>query len=128
MPILFARPLAMPSAKVVHYLSWGAVGIFFNYYVFRKYKGWWARHTYILSAGFGYWSCLLGSIPLFHSSNPRYCWSSMVRFGKYWSLRSVIVLHYQGFKLKDALCFEMVKKFFSTEDIGCIFAWYFQEL
>lgn len=40
----------MPSAKAVNYLSWGAVGIFFNYYIFRRFKGWWARHTYILSA------------------------------------------------------------------------------
>ncbi|CAB4312161.1 unnamed protein product [Prunus armeniaca] len=23
---------------------------FFSFYVYRKYKGWWARHNYILSA------------------------------------------------------------------------------
>ncbi|KAK0600853.1 hypothetical protein LWI29_018987 [Acer saccharum] len=40
----------MPSAKAVHYMSWGAVGIFFNYYIYRKFKQWWARHMYILSA------------------------------------------------------------------------------
>ncbi|KDO59176.1 hypothetical protein CISIN_1g037647mg [Citrus sinensis] len=40
----------MPPARAVHYLSWAAVGIFFNYYVYRRFKGWWARHTYILSA------------------------------------------------------------------------------
>ncbi|KAL5735608.1 hypothetical protein ACOSP7_030069 [Xanthoceras sorbifolium] len=50
MPMIFGGPLGMPSAKAVHYLSWGAVGIFFNYYVFRRFKEWWARHTYILSA------------------------------------------------------------------------------
>ncbi|KAK0601530.1 hypothetical protein LWI29_025117 [Acer saccharum] len=44
------RSIALPSAKAVNYLSWGAVGIFFNYYVFRRYKSWWARHNYILSA------------------------------------------------------------------------------
>ncbi|KAH9804310.1 Oligopeptide transporter 1 [Citrus sinensis] len=50
MPILLGGPLNLPSAKAVNYTSWAAVGIFFNYYVFRRYKGWWARHNYILSA------------------------------------------------------------------------------
>ncbi|ESR65875.1 hypothetical protein CICLE_v10007550mg [Citrus x clementina] len=50
MPLLLAGPGSLPSAKAVNYLSWGAVGIFFNYYVYRRFKGWWARHTYILSA------------------------------------------------------------------------------
>ena len=50
MPLLLAGPGGLPSAKAVNYLSWGAVGIFFNYYVYRRFKGWWARHTYILSA------------------------------------------------------------------------------
>ncbi|KAK0601663.1 hypothetical protein LWI29_026194 [Acer saccharum] len=50
MPMLLGGPLNLPIAKAVNYLSWGAVGIFFNYYVFRRYKSWWARHNYILSA------------------------------------------------------------------------------
>ncbi|KAJ4725316.1 putative Oligopeptide transporter [Melia azedarach] len=50
MPIIFGGTGSMPPARAVHYLSWGAVGIFFNYYVYRRFKGWWARHTYILSA------------------------------------------------------------------------------
>ncbi|XP_031264020.1 oligopeptide transporter 1-like [Pistacia vera] len=49
-PIILAGRLYMPFAKAVHYLSWGAVGIFFNYYIFRRYKMWWARYNYILSA------------------------------------------------------------------------------
>ncbi|XP_031264017.1 oligopeptide transporter 1-like [Pistacia vera] len=49
-PIILAGPLYMPYAKAVHYLSWGAVGIFFNFYIFRRYKMWWARYNYILSA------------------------------------------------------------------------------
>lgn len=48
-PIIFGGTGYMPPARAVHYLSWGVVGIFFNYYLFRKHKGWWARHTYILS-------------------------------------------------------------------------------
>lgn len=50
MPILLGGTGNMPPAKAVHYLSWGTVGIFFNYYVYRRFKDWWARHTYILSA------------------------------------------------------------------------------
>ncbi|KAK0602473.1 hypothetical protein LWI29_033759 [Acer saccharum] len=50
MPMIMAGGSGMPSARAVHYLSWGTVGIFFNYYIFKKYKGWWARNTYILSA------------------------------------------------------------------------------
>ncbi|XP_044462609.1 oligopeptide transporter 1-like [Mangifera indica] len=49
-PLILLGPLAMPSANAVHYLSWGAVGILFNYYIFRRYKPWWARYNYILSA------------------------------------------------------------------------------
>ncbi|KAJ7960963.1 Oligopeptide transporter [Quillaja saponaria] len=51
MPIILAGPTSMPSAKAVHYICWGAVGIFFNFYIYSKFKGWWARHNYILSAG-----------------------------------------------------------------------------
>ncbi|KAK0602048.1 hypothetical protein LWI29_029864 [Acer saccharum] len=50
MPIILGATGNMPPAKAVHYLSWGAVGIFFNYFVYRRFKTWWARHNYILSA------------------------------------------------------------------------------
>ncbi|CAL1353847.1 unnamed protein product [Linum trigynum] len=50
MPLIFAATANMPPARPVHYWSWGVVGIFFNYYIYKNYKGWWARHTYILSA------------------------------------------------------------------------------
>ncbi|KAF1877853.1 hypothetical protein Lal_00038162, partial [Lupinus albus] len=50
MPIIFGGAGAIPPARSVNYIMWGIVGIFFNFYVYRKFKGWWARHTYILSA------------------------------------------------------------------------------
>ncbi|XP_010092336.2 oligopeptide transporter 1 [Morus notabilis] len=50
MPIIFAATGGMPPARSVNYITWGAVGIYFNFYVYRKYKGWWAKHNYILSA------------------------------------------------------------------------------
>nr|GEX63100.1 oligopeptide transporter 5-like [Tanacetum cinerariifolium] len=51
MPILISGPGGMPPARAVNYNMWFAVGIFFNFVVYKKFKGWWARHNYILSAG-----------------------------------------------------------------------------
>ncbi|XP_051126119.1 oligopeptide transporter 5-like [Andrographis paniculata] len=50
-PILISGTGAMPVAKAVNYVCWFAVGLFFNLYVYRRFKAWWARHNYILSAG-----------------------------------------------------------------------------
>ncbi|KAL6200628.1 hypothetical protein ACLB2K_030409 [Fragaria x ananassa] len=50
MPIILGATGYMPPARSVNYITWLAVGIFFNFYVYRKFKGWWARHNYILSA------------------------------------------------------------------------------
>ncbi|KAB1221651.1 Oligopeptide transporter 1 [Morella rubra] len=51
MPIILGGAGAMPPARAVNYVCWGAVGIFFNFFVYRRFKGWWARHNYNLSAG-----------------------------------------------------------------------------
>ncbi|CAI0378729.1 unnamed protein product [Linum tenue] len=50
MPLILGASASMPPARPVHYWSWAAVGFFFNYYVYKRHKGWWARHAYILSA------------------------------------------------------------------------------
>ncbi|KAK8602744.1 hypothetical protein V6N13_084947 [Hibiscus sabdariffa] len=50
MPMIFGATMNMPPAKAVHFICWGAVGLFFNWYVYNKYKRWWAKHTYVLSA------------------------------------------------------------------------------
>ena len=49
-PILLGATGNMPPARAVNYWVWAAVGLFFNAYIFRRYKSWWARHNYILSA------------------------------------------------------------------------------
>ena len=51
MPIILGSARGMPPARAVNYMMWFIVGIFFNFVVYRKFRGWWARHTYILSAG-----------------------------------------------------------------------------
>lgn len=50
MPIIFSGAGGLLPARSVNYITWGMVGLFFNFYVYRRFKGWWARHTYILSA------------------------------------------------------------------------------
>ncbi|KAG0457663.1 hypothetical protein HPP92_022562 [Vanilla planifolia] len=51
MPIILGATSAMPPARAVNYIMWGTVGFFFSFVVYRRYKGWWARHNYVLSAG-----------------------------------------------------------------------------
>ncbi|XP_077236614.1 oligopeptide transporter 1-like [Tasmannia lanceolata] len=51
MPIILGASVMMPPARAVNYISWGAVGLFFNFVVYKRFKGWWARHNYVLSAG-----------------------------------------------------------------------------
>ncbi|CAK7324482.1 unnamed protein product [Dovyalis caffra] len=50
MPLILSATAGMPPARTVHFWSWGVVGFVFNYYIYKRYKGWWARHNYILSA------------------------------------------------------------------------------
>ncbi|XP_037491243.1 oligopeptide transporter 1 [Jatropha curcas] len=65
MPIFLSATSGMPPARAVHYWSWGAVGVFFNFYVYRKYKAWWARHNYILSAGLDAGVAFMGVVIFF---------------------------------------------------------------
>ncbi|XP_077237616.1 oligopeptide transporter 1-like isoform X2 [Tasmannia lanceolata] len=51
MPIILGGTAMMPPARTVNYITWGAVGLFFNLVVYKRFKGWWARHNYVLSAG-----------------------------------------------------------------------------
>ncbi|XP_020680930.1 oligopeptide transporter 1 isoform X1 [Dendrobium catenatum] len=48
-PLIIAGGGLFP-AHSVNYIMWGTVGIFFNYYIYKRYKEWWARHTYVMSA------------------------------------------------------------------------------
>ncbi|CAN1753498.1 Oligopeptide transporter 1 [Linum perenne] len=50
MPVILGASSSMPPARAVHYWTWAAVGVFFNYFVYNRHKGWWAKHAYILSA------------------------------------------------------------------------------
>ncbi|KAG0463101.1 hypothetical protein HPP92_021577 [Vanilla planifolia] len=49
-PLIVSGAGGIPPAHTVNYITWGADGIFFNYYIYKRYKNWWARHTYVMSA------------------------------------------------------------------------------
>ena len=65
MPIVIGATTGMPPTSAVNYWAWGAVGIFFNFYVYRKFKAWWARHTYVLSAALDAGVAFLGVVIFF---------------------------------------------------------------
>ncbi|EOY11966.1 hypothetical protein QUC31_001588 [Theobroma cacao] len=65
MPVILAGATGLPSAKPVHYICWGVVGIFFNWYIYKRYKGWWARHTYVLSAAMDAGVAIMGVLIFF---------------------------------------------------------------
>ncbi|CAH2069846.1 unnamed protein product [Thlaspi arvense] len=68
-PLIFSAVSAMPQAKAVHYWSWAIVGVVFNYYIFRRYKTWWARHNYILSAALDAGTAIMGVLIFFAFQN-----------------------------------------------------------
>ncbi|KAK1273794.1 Oligopeptide transporter 5 [Acorus gramineus] len=48
-PIILSGAIGIPPSTAVNYWSWFTVGILFNYVVYRRYKGWWAKYNYVLS-------------------------------------------------------------------------------
>ncbi|KJZ75800.1 hypothetical protein HIM_04957 [Hirsutella minnesotensis 3608] len=49
-PVMFGGTGLLPPATVYIFLCWGAVGIAFNYFIKRRYLGWWLQYNYITSA------------------------------------------------------------------------------
>ncbi|KAG8365166.1 hypothetical protein BUALT_Bualt18G0076000 [Buddleja alternifolia] len=64
-PLILASTMIMPPARAVNFIMWGIVGIFFNIYVFRVHKKWWARHAYVLAAALNAGLAFLGVILYF---------------------------------------------------------------
>ncbi|XP_034677708.1 oligopeptide transporter 1-like [Vitis riparia] len=65
MPIIIKATGNMPPARAVHFVMWGIVGVFFNFYVYNGYRQWWAKHTYILSAALDAGVAFMGIIIFF---------------------------------------------------------------
>lgn len=50
-PLILGGTASMPPARSMNYIMWGGVGLYFNIYVYRVHKKWWARYAYVMSAG-----------------------------------------------------------------------------
>ncbi|KAI0458547.1 OPT family small oligopeptide transporter [Xylaria acuta] len=49
-PLVFGGSGWIPPATVYSYLCWGSVGLLFNYFIKRRFNGWWLHYNYITSA------------------------------------------------------------------------------
>lgn len=49
-PVILSATSTMPPARAVNFISFLAIGIFFNIYIYKVNKKWWARHAYIMAA------------------------------------------------------------------------------
>ncbi|XP_051135492.1 oligopeptide transporter 1-like [Andrographis paniculata] len=65
MPLILGGTMNMPPAQSLNFIMWGAVGLFFNMYVFRVYKKWWARHAYVMAAALNAGIAFMGVLLFF---------------------------------------------------------------
>ncbi|CAK7239085.1 MAG: hypothetical protein STHCBS139747_000507 [Sporothrix thermara] len=49
-PLIYGGSGWLPPAGVYIYLCWGSVGTFFNWFIRRRWNGWWLQYNYITSA------------------------------------------------------------------------------
>lgn len=49
-PVIYGGSGLIPPASVYIYLCWGIIGIVFNFFIKRRYTGWWLQYNYITSA------------------------------------------------------------------------------
>jgi hypothetical protein len=50
-PLIFGGAGAIPPATPLNYLSWGVVGFVFQYWIKRRWFGWWSRLNFLTSSG-----------------------------------------------------------------------------
>ncbi|EXV01840.1 OPT oligopeptide transporter [Metarhizium robertsii] len=48
-PAVFSASSIVPPATLYFLTPWVIVGLFFNWYIRRRYFGWWTQYTYVLS-------------------------------------------------------------------------------
>ncbi|CAM1504915.1 Fc.00g025060.m01.CDS01 [Cosmosporella sp. VM-42] len=49
-PATFASTSSIPPATAANYMTWGAIGLTFNFFIKRRYRNWWSKYNYLLSA------------------------------------------------------------------------------
>ncbi|CAK9222815.1 unnamed protein product [Sphagnum troendelagicum] len=59
-PVLLMAGLTMPPASAINNIMFLTVGLIFNYLIFRHYKAWWKRYTYVLSAALDAGTAFMG--------------------------------------------------------------------
>lgn len=59
-PVLLMGGLTMPPASAINNIMFLSVGLIFNYLIFRHYKAWWKRYTYVLSAALDAGTAFMG--------------------------------------------------------------------
>ncbi|XP_047951622.1 oligopeptide transporter 1-like [Salvia hispanica] len=64
-PLILGGTASMPPARSVNYIMWGAVGIYFNIYVYRVHRQWWARYAYVMSAAISAGIAFMGVVIYF---------------------------------------------------------------
>ncbi|KAF3347535.1 hypothetical protein VdG2_04257 [Verticillium dahliae VDG2] len=50
-PLIFGGAGSIPPATPLNYLSWGIVGMTFNYWIRKRHFGWWSRLNFLTSSG-----------------------------------------------------------------------------
>jgi OPT family oligopeptide transporter len=50
-PVMIGALGWIPPATPLNFASWAIVGLTFNYYIRRRYNGWWKTYNYITAAG-----------------------------------------------------------------------------
>ncbi|KAL8046262.1 hypothetical protein ABFX02_08G166300 [Erythranthe guttata] len=64
-PLILSATMSMPPARAVNYIMWGVAGLFFNVYIYRLHKRWWARHAYVMAAALNAGLAFLGVLLYF---------------------------------------------------------------
>ncbi|KAL2753590.1 hypothetical protein ACRALDRAFT_1044127 [Sodiomyces alcalophilus JCM 7366] len=50
-PLIFGGPSSIPPATPLNYLSWGTVGLTFQYWIRKRHFNWWSRLNFLTSSG-----------------------------------------------------------------------------
>ncbi|KAL5214318.1 hypothetical protein ABZP36_003470 [Zizania latifolia] len=72
LPVLLGATSNMPPASTINYTAWCFVGAVFNFFVYRRRKGWWQRYNYVLSAALDAGVAIMGVLLFFCLSSQGY--------------------------------------------------------
>ncbi|KAK2072221.1 hypothetical protein P8C59_006592 [Phyllachora maydis] len=81
-PVIFGGAAAIPPATPLNYLTWGAVGWLFQYWVKKRHFAWWSRLNFLTSSGLDL-GLALGTLIIFfaftlNNINPPSWWGNDV--------------------------------------------------